>query len=154
MQRLTWSVLVVVAAWSMTVLGQAPTPAVTVFEGVRVIVGDGRTPIENASFVVNGARFVRVGRAADVRVPAGATRVNLAGKTVMPMIIDTHTHLSQTREMLINDLTRRAYYGVGAAQSLGQDTTDVSFQIRAESAAGKIPGAGRFFTAGRGLTGP
>jgi imidazolonepropionase-like amidohydrolase len=71
----------------------------------------------------------------------------------MPMIIDTHTHLSQTREMLINDLTRRAYYGVSAALSLGQDTTDVSFQIRAETAAGKIPGAARFFTAGRGITG-
>jgi imidazolonepropionase-like amidohydrolase len=72
----------------------------------------------------------------------------------MPMIIDTHTHLSQTREMLINDLTRRAYYGVSAAQSLGQDTTDVSFQVRADTAAGKIPGAARFFSAGRGITGP
>src|SRR5207248_9178393 len=88
------------------------------------------------------------------RVPADARRVNLAGKTVMPTIIDTHTHLSQTREMLINDLKRRMYYGVSAALSLGQDTTDVSFQIRAETAAGKIPGAARFFTAGRGITGP
>ena len=104
-----------VAAWSVTALGQAPATGVTVFEGARVIVGDARAPIENASFVVNGARFVQVGRAADVRVPAGATRVNLAGKTVMPAIIDTHTHLSQTREMLIDDLRRRAYFGVGAA---------------------------------------
>jgi len=56
--------------------------------------------------------------------------------------------------MLIADMTRRAYYGVSAAQSLGQDTTDVSFQIRAETAAGKIPGAARFFTEGRGITGP
>src|SRR5256712_951684 len=150
MQRLTCSVPVVVAAWSMTVLGQAPTPAVTVFEGVRVVVGDGRTPIENASFVVNGARFAQVGRAADVRVPAGATRVNLAGKTVMPAIIDTHTHLSQTREMLIDDLRRRAYFGIGAALSLGQDTTDASFQVRAQT----MPGLARFFTAGRGITAP
>src|SRR4029077_7327201 len=64
-----------------------------------------------------------------------------------------HNHLSQTREMLVNDLKRRAFYGVGAAQSLGQDTTDVSFQGREETAAGKIPGAARFFTAGRGITG-
>src|SRR2546425_11237980 len=150
MQRLTWSVLVVVAAWSMTVLGQAPTPAVTVFEGVRVVVGDGRTPIENASFVVNGARFTQVGRAADVRAPAGATHVNLAGKTVMPVIIDTHTHLSQTREMLTDDLRRRAYFGVGAALSLGQDTADASLQVRAQT----MPGLARFFTAGRGITAP
>jgi imidazolonepropionase-like amidohydrolase len=152
MYRITLLVLAAVAATSAAIPAQAP--AVIVFEGARVIIGDGRAPIENAAFIVSGGRFTQVGRSGEVKVPAGASRVNLAGKTVMPMIIDTHTHLSQTREMLINDLTRRAYYGVGAALSLGQDTTDVSFQIRAETAAGKIPGAARFFTAGRGVTGP
>jgi imidazolonepropionase-like amidohydrolase len=152
MYRLKLFVLIATAATFTTILAQ--TPSVTVFEGARVIIGDGRPPIENATIIVSANRFTQVGRASDVKVPAGAARVNLAGKTVMPMIIDTHTHLSQTREMLINDLTRRAYYGVSAAQSLGQDTTDVSFQIRAETAAGKIPGAARFFTAGRGITGP
>jgi imidazolonepropionase-like amidohydrolase len=34
--------------------------------------------------------------------------------------------------------------------SLGQDTTDMSFEVRGQT----IPGAARFFTAGRGLTGP
>src|SRR6516165_2338073 len=131
-----------------------PQGGVTAFEGARVIVGDGRTIIENAVFLVNGPRITQVGRAGQVTIPTGATRVNLAGKTVMPAIIDTHTHLSQTREMLLNDLKRRAFYGVGAALSLGQDTTDVSFQMRAETRAGSIPGAARFFTAGRGITGP
>jgi imidazolonepropionase-like amidohydrolase len=152
MYRMRLLVLAAIGAMSAAVLAQAPT--VTVFEGARVIIGDGRVPIENATFIVSGNRFTQVGRAGDVKVPAGAARVNLAGKTVMPTIIDTHTHLSQTREMLINDLKRRAYYGVSAALSLGQDTTDMSFQIRAETAAGKIPGAARFFTAGRGITGP
>ena len=147
MPRLRFLVLTVVAAWSATAFGQSST---TVFEGARVIVGDARPPLENASFVVSGGRFVQVGRAADVKVPAGATRVSLAGKTVMPAIIDTHTHLSQTREMLIDDLRRRAYFGVGAAMSLGQDTTDVAYQVRSET----MPGLARFFTAGRGITGP
>jgi imidazolonepropionase-like amidohydrolase len=145
-------VLATIAIASVALFAQSQT--VTVFEGARVIIGDGRAPIENAAFIVSGNRITQVGRAADVKVPAGAMRVSLSGKTVMPMIIDTHTHLSQTREMLISDLTRRAYYGVSAAMSLGQDTTDVSFQIRAETAAGKLPGAARFFTAGRGITGP
>jgi hypothetical protein len=76
--------------------------------------------------------------------------VNLAGKTVMPAIIDTHTHLSRTREMLVDDRRRRACFGVGAALSLGQDTTDASFQVRART----MPGLARFFTAGRGITAP
>jgi imidazolonepropionase-like amidohydrolase len=149
MKRAILLIPAVAAALSVTVLSQAPA-GVTVFEGARVIIGDTRAPIENASFVVSGARFVQVGRAADVRVPAGATRVSLAGKTVMPAIIDTHTHLSQTREGLLDDLRRRAYFGVSAAMSLGQDTTDATFQVRAQT----MPGLARLFTAGRGITGP
>src|SRR5262245_18899108 len=83
MLRVKLLALVVVAASAVTALGQGQTTGVTVFEGARVIVGDARAPIENASFFVYGARFVQVVRAAEVRAPAGATRVNLAGKTVM-----------------------------------------------------------------------
>ena len=132
---------------------QAPpaAPGVTVFEGARLIVGDGSAPIENAVFVVQDDKFVQVGRSGEVQVPAGAARVDLAGKTVMPAIVDTHTHLeSMSRESLINHLQRKAYYGVGAAMSLGQDTTDAAFQVREET----IPGAARFRTAGRGITAP
>jgi imidazolonepropionase-like amidohydrolase len=133
-----------------SILAQAPAAAnVTVFEGARVIIGDGRPPIDNAVFVVTGSRLTGVGRG-DVRAQAGATRVSLAGKTVMPAILDTHTHLSQTRDALTEDLRRRAYYGVGAAMSLGQDRGDLPFQMRAEV----LPGAARFFTAGRGITAP
>jgi imidazolonepropionase-like amidohydrolase len=99
---------------------------------------------------VTGTRIVQVGRGSEVRVPAGATRVALTGKTVMPTIVDTHTHLSQTREALAEDLRRRAYYGVSAAMSLGQDAGDLPFQMRAQT----LPGAARFFTAGRGITMP
>jgi imidazolonepropionase-like amidohydrolase len=150
MLRAKLAIAAVLAVWSFAASGQAPATGVTVFENARVILGDGRAPIDNGSFVVTGARFTQVGRAADVRVPAGAARVNLAGKTVMPTIIDTHTHLSQTREMLLDDLRRRAYFGVSAALSLGQDTTNASFEVRALT----LPGHARFFTAGRGITGP
>ena len=150
MHRIKILALLIVTAWSANALGQAPATGVTVFEGARVIVGDGRAAIENAAFVVNGTRITEVGRTGQVRVPAGATRVNLAGKTVMPAIIDTHTHLSQTREMLTNDLKRRAYYGVGAAVSMGQDIEAAPFDVRAQP----IAGAARFFTAGRGITMP
>jgi imidazolonepropionase-like amidohydrolase len=85
-----------------------------------------------------------------VKAPAGATRVDLAGKTVIPAILDSHVHLSTTRDGLIQDLQRRAYYGVGAAMSMGQDAGDLPYQIRAEV----IPNGARFFTAGRGITMP
>lgn len=143
--------LFLVGAWSIPVAGQAPAATrVTVFEGARLIVGDGSAPIENAAFIVDGTRFTQVGRAGQVRVPAGAARVDLTGKTVIPGIINTHTHVATEREPLINQLQRMAYYGAGVVMSLGQDTGDVAFQVRNET----IPNAARFRTAGRGLTMP
>jgi len=145
--------LLLAVACSTNSTVQTPTSAprnVTVFEGARVIVGDGSAPIENAAFVVENARFVQVGRRGDVRVPAGAARVDMTGKTVMPAIVDTHTHMPTTREALIERLQQKAYYGVGAVASLGQDNNDVAFQVRNEI----VPNGAMLRTAGRGITMP
>ena len=136
----------VLAGLSVPASSQAP---VTAFEGARIIVGDGSPAIEKGIIVVNGTTIQAVG--ANVQVPAGAQRVNLAGKTVMPMILDTHIHAPATREQMIRDLRRRAYWGVGAGMSMGTDTTDVVFKVRDETR--NMPGTARLLTAGRGVTG-
>jgi imidazolonepropionase-like amidohydrolase len=129
---------------------QDAAEGVTVFDGARLITGDGSPPIDRATFIVRDGRFAAVGRVGEVAIPEGAARVDLTGMTVMPAIVDTHAHLSATREALIEDLQRRAYYGVGAVLSLGTDGGELPFQVREED----IPGAARFRTAGRGLTAP
>ena len=113
-----------------------------------MIVGDGRM-IEDATLVVDGTRIVQAGASADVRVPAQARRADLAGKTVMPAIVDTHVHLSSTREAIVRDLRMRAHYGIGAVLSLGTDSFEV-LDLRTQPVAG----AARFFSAGRGITMP
>ena len=142
----TATIAAVLAGSSVPATGQAP---VTAFEGARIIVGDGSPVIEKGTIVVNGTTIQAIG--ANVQVPAGAQRVNLAGKTVMPMILDTHIHAPATREQMIRDLKRRAYWGVGAAMSMGTDTTDVVFKVRDETK--NMPGTARLLTAGRGVTG-
>lgn len=137
-----------IAATAVTV-SLAQAPAVTVFEGARVIVGDGRT-IDNATIVMQGDRITQVGAAATVKAPAGATRVSLAGKTVMPAIVDAHVHTSTTQPDLADDLRRRAQFGIGAALSMGLDGTDAPFAQRAQT----TPGLARLFLAGRGITAP
>src|SRR6188768_3446991 len=62
MKRLSLA-LIVVAASAIASLAQTGT---TVFEGARVIVGDGRV-IDNATIVVNAGKIAQVGRAADVK---------------------------------------------------------------------------------------
>src|SRR5262245_64176998 len=123
------------------VAGQARAQGVTAYEGARVIVGDGRV-LDNTTLVVNGSKITQVGGT----VPTGATRVNLAGKTVMPMLLDTHTHLSTNRDALVKDLRQRAYFGVGAAMSLGTDNYEL-LDLRNKD----TPGMARFFSAGKGI---
>src|SRR5690349_6120287 len=64
---------------------------VTLYEGARLITGDGSV-IENSAFIVTNNLFTRVGRKGELPLPAGATRVDLTGKTVMPTIVDLHGH--------------------------------------------------------------
>lgn len=142
-------IIVGVIAIAAVTISLAQAPAVTVFEGARVIVGDGRT-IDNATLVMQGDRLTQVGTAATVKAPAGATRVSLAGKTVMPAIVDTHVHTSTTAPELVTDLQQRAQFGIGAALSMGLDGTDAPFAQRAQA----TPGLARLFLAGRGITAP
>ena len=140
-----------VAGFFTSIVVEAQQPAAaTVFEGARLIVGDGSAPIADSAFLVENGRFTAVGRKGQLKAPAGAARVDLTGKTVMPAIVDAHKHLAVTRDALVDQLQHLAYYGIGAAMSLGQDTGDVAYQVRAET----IPNAARFRTAGRGITAP
>src|SRR5687767_9455974 len=137
--------------------------SVTLFEGARLITADGNAPIEDAAFIVENARFTRLGRRGDVEVPSGAIRVDLTGKTVMPAMIDVHSHLGFldmsdgsmskdhfTRENLTDHLERYAYHGFAAVCSFGTDIGDLPFQMRDEI----IPNAALYRTVGRGLAYP
>ena len=99
----------------------ASAQSVTAFEGARLIVGDGRVIERDTG---RGWCTHRPGRPDGRRACACGRHADLAGKTAMPMLIDTHVHLSPTRDALM-DLRLRAYYGVSAALSLGTDNYDV-----------------------------
>ena len=92
-----------------------------------------------------------MGRRGQVKVPANAARVDLTSKTIIPAIIDTHTHLANTREALVDQLRRLAYYGIVATLSLGPGCAAT---CHSRCAARTIPNAARYRTAGRGITMP
>ena len=155
---------IVVLAASARAWAQSPPapPAVVLYEGARLIAGDGSAPIESSAFLVQNNRFVRVGRKGEVQAPPGAVRVDLAGKTVIPALIDAHSHIgymrnltsgpqNYTRENILDHMHRFAYFGVAASQAMGSDFGELPFQLREELMAGKYPDAARFLTAGRGL---
>jgi imidazolonepropionase-like amidohydrolase len=142
---------------------QAP-PRASVYEGARLIDGNGGPAIENASFVVADGRFTQAGRKGELRVPQDAAHVDLTGKTVMPALVDAHAHLGYrkgttfsadnfTRENIVDQLNRFAYWGVSGVLSTGTDIGDLIFQIRTATNA---PGARGTLvrTAWRGIAPP
>jgi imidazolonepropionase-like amidohydrolase len=159
---------------AQTTGGAAGPQAAMLFEGARVIVGDGTTPIENAALLVEGNRIRSIGRAGEIQAPSGAARVDLKGKTVMPAIVDLHSHIGYentaantddeknfTRENVIDHLERYAYTGHALTHSLGNDNPalfDARYaddpakfvDLRVESQQDSFTGA-RYYTIGRGL---
>src|SRR5687768_9686102 len=93
-------------------LAQAPAGGVTALTGARVIDGTGRPPLEGATVLLRDGRIEAVGAAAAVTIPAGATRVDMSGKTIMPGIVNAHGHVQKgfnnsTPIPIRDDLIRR-----------------------------------------------
>ena len=132
--------------------GDAPSDAAsaaTVYEGARLIVGDGSV-VERGLFVVDGGRFTAVGTADEVDVPDGAMRVDLSGKTVIPALVNAHAHLPNEREARAELLRHMAYYGAGTVVSMGLDEGEAPFALQGVS----VDGGARSLTAGQGITTP
>ena len=121
------------------------------FRGARVIVGDGRV-IENAVFLVRDGLLMQVGTNADVTAPADAVVMDVRGKTVMPAIVNAHSHLGWekytswgsrnfTRDNLIDHLYRHAYYGVGTVISTASDRESIALAVQLEQNRARHQGA-------------
>jgi len=63
--------------------------------GATVIDATGASPIVNATVVVDNGRIIAVGPSATIPVPAGARRIDMTGKTIVPGLWDNHAHLHQ-----------------------------------------------------------
>ena len=157
---LTCYVIVAVTCVSTASL-QVRNDGPILFEGARLIPGDGSGPVENSAFIVEGDALTWVGARGERQPPAGARRVDLSGKTVMPALIDGHNHIglidehdgsnskaNYTRDNLVDHLQRYAYYGVAAGLSMGLEADqELAYQLRDEV----IPDAARFLTVGKGI---
>ena len=86
----------VLVAWaSVSLVGQtqAPAPSTFVLKPARVFDGASPTPHEGWVVVVTGSNIVSAGSAAAVQAPAGSQVIDLPGTTLMPGLIDAHSHI-------------------------------------------------------------
>lgn len=139
----------------------APAPArETVLRGFTLIDGTGGQPRRCMAMVIADGRIRWLGRSAALPKRHYASSFDLAGKYVMPGLIDLHVHLGTVRDLdqqaanftaenVEKDLRTYAAYGVTTVQSMGTDG-DVIFAIRDAQRAGR-PTMARVYTAGQGL---
>jgi imidazolonepropionase-like amidohydrolase len=134
---------------------------VVAFVGGRIFDGTGKPAIESGTIVVRNGRIDAVGPGPRVPVPKGAVRVDLAGKTVLPGLVNAHGHVGEVRglksgpefdteENLRRQLLSYARYGVTTVFSLGGDSA-VGFGLRAAQEKAP-PGRARLFLAGPVVT--
>jgi imidazolonepropionase-like amidohydrolase len=159
--RVTWFGLAALVALALAPPASAQT---VLLEGAGLIAGDGSAAVENTAILIERGTIARIGRRGEVAAPAGATRVDLTGKTVMPALIATHVHPgfqsgltyraeNFKREVILEDLNRALYFGVSTVMSQGIERGEVMYQIRTEQAEGRLGGA-RLMLAGRGFGAP
>jgi imidazolonepropionase-like amidohydrolase len=132
----------------------------TLLSGFTLIDGTGAPPKPGMAMLIDDGRIGWLGKAGAAPKKAGATTVNLAGKYVMPGLIDLHVHIGTVRDLdqqaanfttenVEKDLRTYASYGVTTVQSMGTDG-DTIFAIRDKERAGR-PTMARVYTAGQGL---
>jgi imidazolonepropionase-like amidohydrolase len=158
MRCIRLSLAFVILNLALTNLVYAEPPVV--LEGARLIDGTGKPARDNVALVIEGERITAVGTAGKLRYPKGARVVDVHGRTLMPGLISTHSHVglvagtanradAYTREAVQDALVRYEQYGVTSIVSLGLNR-DLVYEVRDEQRHGRIPGAS-LFTAGRGI---
>ena len=94
MTKLFWSAIVVPVLILTFALGQSgSTPAATVIRAGTLIDGKSDQPRHDQVIVIRGNRIESVSDAANAKIPSGATVIDLSQATVLPGLIDSHTHI-------------------------------------------------------------
>lgn len=121
----------------LTLLAVAPLAAQTrpqAFVGARIIPIVGQ-PVDNAVLVVQNGKIVAVGARNAVQIPGDAETFDVSGKTIMPGLVDTHSHVGEVAgadgsapiqpEVRILDSINVLDNGIQRAQAGGVTTVNV-----------------------------
>jgi imidazolonepropionase-like amidohydrolase len=152
---------------ALALLALPATAQTTAIVGTTLIDGRGAPPVSPATILIADGRIQAVGLSVSVRVPAGARRIDGAGKYVIPGLMDANVHLvfGISLEFLARYEGRFEPLVEEAAQVALKNGLTTVFdswgplaplvEARDRIARGEVPGA-RMFVAGNiiGLTGP
>jgi Tol biopolymer transport system component/imidazolonepropionase-like amidohydrolase len=120
--------------------------------GARVITMQGDEVIATGDVLVTDTRIAAVGKRGSLKVPAGTRTINVAGKTIMPGLVDVHSHMWAPRGLHQTEVWQylaNLAYGVTTTRDPQTSTPDV-FAYADMVDAGMMPGP-RVYATGPGV---
>lgn len=66
-------------------------------KNARIITMNGDEVIENGTIIINENKIESIGKADETKIPADVKVIDCSGKTIMPGMVDVHSHLSTWR---------------------------------------------------------
>jgi len=119
----------IAAPHDATSSGAAPHNEVTALVGAHILDGTGAPAIEDGVVVVRDGRVAAAGPRSAVQIPADAEVIDLAGRWLVPGLVNSHGHVSGTEASFLSQLQQYAWYGITTIVSLGGDES-AGFPLR------------------------
>jgi imidazolonepropionase-like amidohydrolase len=136
---LVWSLLVIALAASARAQTAPPPAAPTrvAIRAGRLIDGLGGAPVTDAVILIDNDRITAVGRG--LAIPGGARVIDLSRSTVLPGLIDAHTHVTSQPENYMEDLFRKSPIDVAiSAHVYARRTLEAGFTTIRDVGAGEF----------------
>jgi imidazolonepropionase-like amidohydrolase len=134
---------------------------VTAVRAGRLFDSEAGRMLTNQVIVIDGERVTAVGPEAQVKIPAGARVIDLSRATVLPGLIDAHTHMfndpvegwspERMTLMAVTNMQADLYGGITSARDMASHSNGYAdVDIRNAINAGELDGP-RFMVSGRGI---
>jgi len=121
--------------------------------GARIVTMNGEEIIEKGDILIENDRIKTIGPTGSMQVPAGAKVIDVSGKTIVPGLVDIHSHLKTERPEMTDEewsYAENLAYGVTT-------TRDPSIESNTVFAQGELVAAGdlvgpRIYSTGTAIT--
>jgi len=123
----------------------SPGKGMIALEGATLIDGSGGPPKPDALILIKDGEIKAVAQVNEIKIPRGATRIDLVGKTIIPGLIDAHASVERWA------LPRYLAWGVTAVRDT-HSPADSGYSIKKDIDLGSVSGP-RMYTAGPAIDG-
>ncbi|MGH7539229.1 MAG: amidohydrolase family protein [Gemmatimonadales bacterium] len=138
-------VLLLCAAATLATACTSPGKGMIALEGATLIDGSGGPPKTDALILIKDGSLRAVARVNEIKIPRGAERISLVGKTILPGLIDAHAHVERWA------LPRYLAWGVTTVRDM-HSPGDSGYAVKKDLDLGSVVGP-RMFTSGAAIDG-